>query len=88
MAFSEGSWIQGLLLAAKEDLAYCKFILDFEKKSGKNYNASINIDQFYKRVSVLSFNDALLIVASLLDGSEVNARLILLTGTEAKTTLK
>ncbi|GEM_PF-4440710 len=60
--------IARLLLTAKENLVYCQVIADYpEKNSKKNYDVFSSIDQFYKAIHNLCFNESLLIVSSLLD---------------------
>jgi hypothetical protein len=62
--------IWDLLVAAKEDLAYCQSILALPRSSAMNFDPSSNLDQFYMTVCNVCFHDGLLIVSSLLDGRD------------------
>jgi len=60
-----------LLRVAKEELEYCSTIINYPVKAGnKNFDVISPIDKFYKTVCNMAFNDALLIVGSLLNNKD------------------
>ncbi|OGJ52354.1 hypothetical protein A2335_02550 [Candidatus Peregrinibacteria bacterium RIFOXYB2_FULL_32_7] len=66
-----GLQIASLLRLAKEQLAYCKTIINYPKTQKKNkYNYSSDIDRFYNNVACVFFNDSILIISSLLDDKD------------------
>ncbi len=59
--------IADLLRVAKDRLAYCAVISNYPQKVGKkNFDTSSKADIFYKNICNTCFNDALLIIGSLL----------------------
>ena len=56
-----------LLIIANKRLNYSIYISDYPKKHGLNFNPSSGIDNFYKDVCNVFFNDSLLITATLMD---------------------
>jgi len=60
--------IAQLLKVAKEQLEYCRIIIDYPSRVGKrNFDVTAPKDKFYKTVCNMAFNESLLIIGSLLD---------------------
>jgi hypothetical protein len=60
--------IAQLLRVAEWRMAYCETIAMYPTRFGKkDFDPTSTIDNFYKNICVMSFNDAILILGSLLD---------------------